>query len=80
MTKQELFGDFDFRTITGTDFKEDSVREIIVMPIIKKLGFTEENIVRSKTLQHPFLKIGSNKKVPIKLIPDYVIKIGPFYP
>ncbi|MCL2434709.1 MAG: type I restriction enzyme HsdR N-terminal domain-containing protein [Lentimicrobiaceae bacterium] len=27
---------------------------------------------RSKTLEHPFLKVGSNKKIPIKLVPDYI--------
>ncbi|MCL2039462.1 MAG: type I restriction enzyme HsdR N-terminal domain-containing protein [Bacteroidetes bacterium] len=78
--KQELFGDIDFSAIANDDnFKEDSVREIIVMPIIKKLGYTDEHIVRSKTLEHPFLKVGSNRNVPIKLIPDYAIKIGEFY-
>ena len=80
MTIQELFSGIDFKTLADIDFKEDSVREVIVMPIIKKLGFNEENIVRSKTLQHPFLKIGSNKKISVKLVPDYVIRIGQFYP
>lgn len=42
------------------------------------MGYTEENIDRSKTLQHPFLKIGS-KKHPIKLVPDYLLKIGNNY-
>jgi 16S rRNA G966 N2-methylase RsmD len=74
--KQILFGDIDFKKITNCpEFKEDSVREIIILPILNELGYSKENIVRSKTLEHPFLKIGSNKKRPIKLIPDYALKV-----
>ncbi|NCU32912.1 MAG: DNA methylase, partial [Candidatus Moranbacteria bacterium] len=75
ITREQLFGPLDFKTIaTDPDFKEDSVREVIILPIIKKLGYTQENIVRSKTLQHPFLKIGSKKR-PINLVPDYALKV-----
>jgi DNA modification methylase len=70
-----IFGDLDFSSLKyNSDFKEDSVREVIILPILKALGYTEFNIVRSKTLQHPFLKIGSKKR-PINLIPDYVLKV-----
>lgn len=75
MTKEKLFGQLDFKTLAANpDFKEDSVREVIILPIIKELGYTQENIVRSKTLQHPFLKIGSKKR-PINLVPDYALKV-----
>lgn len=75
VTKEQLFGHLDFLSITtNSDFKEDSVREVIILPIIKELGYTQENIVRSKTLQHPFLKIGSKKR-PINLIPDYALQV-----
>lgn len=74
-TKEELFGNIDFKNIaTDPDFKEDSVREVIILPIIKALGYSQENIVRSKTLEHPYLKTGSKKRR-ITLIPDYVLKI-----
>jgi len=74
--KEKLFGELDFRKLQeNVDFKEDSVREVIILPILKELGYEQSNIIRSKTLQHPFLKIGSNKKIPIKLIPDYSLKI-----
>jgi tRNA G10 N-methylase Trm11 len=74
--KAPHFADIDFKTIAqDANFKEDSVREVIILPILKQLGYTEENIVRSKTLIRPFLKIGSNKKREIKLIPDYLLKI-----
>ena len=75
MTKEKLFGQLDFKKIaTNPDFKEDSVREVIILPILKELGYTQDNIVRSKTLQHPFLKIGSKKR-PINLVPDYALKV-----
>jgi len=75
ISKQLLFGDIDIcQIVKEPDFKEDSVREVIILPIIKNLGYEEKNIVRSKTLQHPFLKIGSKKR-PINLIPDYSFKI-----
>jgi 16S rRNA G966 N2-methylase RsmD len=73
---QNIFSDINFQTLTkNPDFKEDSVREVIILPILKALGYTEANIVRSKTLQHPFLKIGSKKR-PINLVPDYVLKVA----
>lgn len=45
----QLFGNLDFKTLTeNPDFKEDSVREVIILPILFKLGYTHGNIVRSK--------------------------------
>ncbi len=77
ITKEKLFGEIDFKTLNqNPDFKEDSVREVIILPIIKELGYQPSDIVRSKTLQHPFLKIGSKKKIPIKLVPDYSLKVA----
>ncbi|WP_198407689.1 hypothetical protein [Candidatus Endomicrobiellum trichonymphae] len=53
--KQTVFSDLNFNKIASDrDFKEDSVREVIISPILKKLGYAQENIVRSRTLQHPF--------------------------
>ncbi len=76
VNRTQLFGKLDFKTLTyNPDFKEDSVREVIILPMIKALGYKEQNIVRSKTLKHPFLKIGSSKRIPIKLIPDYCLKV-----
>lgn len=71
----QFFVDLDFQSLKNNpDFKEDSVREVIILPLLKSLGYTENNIIRSKTLQHPFLKIGSKKRK-INLIPDYLLKI-----
>ncbi|MDR2170502.1 MAG: type I restriction enzyme HsdR N-terminal domain-containing protein [Planctomycetaceae bacterium] len=79
MISSKLFSNLDFKAIASNhDFKEDSVREEIILPILKGLGYEPENIVRSKTLQHPFLKIGSQKRK-INLVPDYLLKIGNNY-
>ena len=76
VTKASLFGVLDFIDVRNNpSFKEDSVREVIILPIIKALGYTENNIIRSKNLEHPFLKIGSKKR-PVTLVPDYTFKIG----
>jgi len=70
--------DFFNKNRDNPDFREDSVREAIILPILKQLGYEYEkqNIIRSKVLLRPFLKVGSNRKVAIKLIPDYVFKVG----
>lgn len=73
--KEKLFGQLDFQLFSeNPDFKEDSVREVIILPLLKELGYQQANIVRSKTLQHPFLKIGSKKRR-INLVPDYALKV-----
>jgi hypothetical protein len=48
------------------------------LPILQQLGYQQHQIVRSKILQHPFLKIGSKKR-PVNLIPDYLFKIEESY-
>jgi len=74
---KKLFGNLDLKNIENEpDFKEDSVREVIILPILKELGYKQEDIIRSKTLLHPYLTIGSKKRIPIKLIPDYTIKVA----
>lgn len=72
------FNHFDFNLLDSKDFKEDSVREELILPILKSLGYKTEQIVRSKSLQHPFLKIGSKKR-PINLVPDYLLKVEENY-
>jgi 16S rRNA G966 N2-methylase RsmD len=80
ITSSSLFGSIDFNKIQhDKDFKEDSVREEIIVPILRELGYDRNSIVRSKSLQHPFLKVGSNKKLPITLIPDYSLKVEDNY-
>ncbi|MGD1045617.1 MAG: DNA methyltransferase [Bacteroidota bacterium] len=80
MSKNEnkIFPDFDFRRLNSSDFKEDSVREELVLPILKELGYSGQQIVRSKSLSHPFVKIGSKKRQ-INIVPDYLLKIQDTY-
>ncbi|HEX2786925.1 MAG TPA: DNA methyltransferase [Ignavibacteria bacterium] len=73
-SSQKLLKDFNFKLLNSPDFKEDSVREEIILPILKALGYNSQNIIRSKNLLHPFLKIGSKKR-PITIIPDYLLKV-----
>ena len=75
VSKEYLFGNLDFRNLSqNKEFLEDSVREVIILPILKELGYNADNIVRSKKLDHPFLKIGSKKRA-ISLVPDYALKV-----
>ena len=70
--------DFDFSVLSSKDFKEDSVREEIILPILKALGYSangSNRIIRSKQLEHPFLKTGSKQRS-IHLIPDYLLTVG----
>ncbi|GHT22635.1 hypothetical protein FACS189419_05470 [Planctomycetales bacterium] len=73
MSRSALFGNLDFATIAGNpEFKEASVRSFIIDPLIKKLGYTEDNIVLEKTVQ---IQIGSKKQT-TPYYADYGLKIG----
>jgi hypothetical protein len=68
---------FDHKLLENPEFKEDSVREEIVVPIIKGLGYSANKpnqIIRSRNLIHPFVAIGSQKKK-IYIIPDYLFEV-----
>lgn len=57
------------------DFKEDSVRETVVAPILSKLGYLPSGkykVIRSKTLKHPFIRVGTRNH-PVTTIPDYTL-------
>lgn len=69
---------FDFSHLKNPEFKEDSVREELIVPIIKGLGYDigkPFQIIRSRKLIHPFVSIGS-KRQPISIIPDYLFEIN----
>lgn len=74
----QLFSDFDFSQLNSADFKEDSVREVLILPLLQALGYEQAQIVRSKALKHPFLTVGSKKR-PVTLIPDYLLKVEDSY-
>ncbi|RKZ80970.1 MAG: DNA methylase [Candidatus Parabeggiatoa sp. nov. 1] len=73
-----ILENFDFAQLNSPDFKEDSVREVLILPILQQLGYDNQHIIRSKSLEHPFIKIGSKKRK-IKLIPDYLLKVADNY-
>lgn len=70
-----MFPNFNPSLLDDLEFKEDSVREVIITPILERLGFGTwgaERVIRSKNLLHPFIYAGT-RKVPITLIPDYTL-------
>ncbi|RRJ90754.1 type I restriction enzyme HsdR N-terminal domain-containing protein [Flavobacterium macacae] len=73
-----ILENFDFDLLNHPDFKEDSVREEIILPIIKNLGYSASQpnqIIRSRNLTHPYVSIGSQRKK-IYIIPDYIFEIN----
>ena len=62
----------DFTKLNNEDFKEDSVREFILLPLLRKLGFDENNLVLSKKVSSKTI-IGSNKEVKLNNFPDYTL-------
>jgi 16S rRNA G966 N2-methylase RsmD len=71
-----IFQHFDFSQLYSPDFKEDSVREELILPLLQRLGYAGRQIIRSKALENPFVKIGSQKRK-IKQVPDYLLKTEP---
>ena len=70
-----MFGNFNPNLLNSPEFKEDSVREIIIVPILTRLGYQtsgQNRVVRSKTLVHPFIFAGTRKH-PVTIIPDYTL-------
>ena len=69
---------FDFALLRDRDFKEDAVREEIISPLLKHLGYSASppnRIIRSRALAHPFVQIGT-RRAEIKIIPDYLMEIS----
>lgn|GEM_PF-3484547 len=72
-----LLKNFNFNLLDSLDFKEDSVREELITPLLHSLGYQadgEFKILRSKNLVHPFVMIGS-KQQKINIIPDYLLQV-----
>ena len=74
--------DFDFSLLDNKDFKEDSVREDIIAPLLKELGFESKKSQEGLTLKRSVKLtsdtiLGSNKSIKAKdlIIPDYVLYI-----
>lgn len=72
---------FDFSKLQEKDFKEDSVREFIIAPLLKALGFVLKDSTESKLEMVLSLKLtsptitGSNGKITFTRFPDYVLYV-----
>jgi predicted type IV restriction endonuclease len=70
------FGDIDFSLLDNPEFGEDAVREELIAPLLRALGYLASppyQIIRSRKLEHPFVYFGTVKK-DITIIPDYVLE------
>ncbi|GLB25246.1 hypothetical protein LXJ15735_14870 [Lacrimispora xylanolytica] len=74
----EIFDNINFNALPE-GFKEDSVREEIITPLLKCLGYstfdTQNLIIRNPHLKHPFIHFGT-RSTKIDLIPDYLIQVN----
>lgn len=73
-----LYAGFNWNLLDDPGFKEDSVREELISPLLTRLGYSASGrcrILRSKALKHPFVYLGS-KSHRIELIPDYLFEVG----
>lgn len=69
-----IFESFDFSVLEDPEFKEDSVREELVLPIVKALGYQvsgDSRVVRSRSLVHPYVALGSQQRK-VSIVPDYL--------
>lgn len=76
--RPNIFSAFDFSLLDDPEFKEDAVREELIAPMLKGLGYSasgDYKIVRSRRLKHPFISIGSRRKR-LYLVPDYLFEIN----
>jgi hypothetical protein len=73
-----LYADFNFSLLDDPRFKEESVREELISPLIKAIGYSNSGniqVIRNHGLKHPFISIGSTRKS-ITIIPDYLMKVA----
>ncbi len=75
----------DWSLLKVENFKEDSVREFIIMPLLKKLGFVLKDSTKQKENTKPTLEaqlslrgraklqVGSNKQLETDFMPDYML-------
>src|ERR1039457_6171791 len=69
----KMFADIQPSLFDDPEFKEDSVRELIVAPIISRLGYLptgSQRVIRSRTVKRPFIRVGT-RNYPVTLVPDY---------
>ena len=70
-----MFPNFDPQLFADHDFKEDAVREVLIAPMLTRLGYHpvgDHTVVRSKSLVQPFIYVGTRRH-PVTIIPDYTL-------
>lgn len=70
--------EFDYSVFDDSDYKEDAVREDIITPLLRLLGYKNSEpykIIRTKKLNHPFVYIGSTSNK-ITIEPDYQLSLN----
>src|SRR5438045_143853 len=74
----KIFKDFDFKILDDSNYKEDAVREDVVSPLLKELGYKPSGdirMIRTPALTHPFVYIGTMQRQ-INIYPDYILQIN----
>lgn len=69
---------FDYFLLDSPDFKEDSVREELIMPILRALRYGPSGIntiIRSKSVSHPFVYTGTTRRQ-LTSTPDYLLSVN----
>lgn len=72
-----MFSDLQRAAFDDPDFKEDSVRELVIVPMLSRLGYKphgDARVLRSKTLRQPFIRVGTRNH-PVTTIPDYTLLV-----
>ncbi len=72
-----MFPGIKSTSFESAEFKEDSVRELIIAPMIARLGYLptgSTRVIRSKTLRNPFIRVGTRNH-PVTTIPDYTFVV-----
>jgi hypothetical protein len=73
-----MFAGLTKKAFDDPDFKEDAVREVVLAPMLVRLGYAvtgSTRVIRSKSLKHPFIRIGTRSH-PVNIIPDYTLIMG----
>jgi hypothetical protein len=75
---ERVFEGFDFSALDLASFKEDAVREELIAPLLRTLGYGptgDIRVERSKNLVHPFVLIGTRRHR-VSIVPDYTLWYG----
>lgn len=72
-----MFSNLHKSSFDDSEFKEDSVRELVIVPMLSRLGYMphgDARVIRSKALKQPFIRVGTRNH-PVTIIPDYTLLV-----